>query len=163
VVITEVMADPRDAGDATGEWFELLVKAQVDLNGVVLSRTNGSTTVSSSRCVSPDAGSSVIFARSADPALNGGLPPVLGTFTFDFVNTGGALSVLGADGGLLDTMTAPAAIAATSYQLDVNKSDHLLNDVAANWCNSDGGQTWTIPDGGPGEKGTPGRANVACQ
>ena len=89
LVISEFLADP--SGSDTGsdkEWFEVYVSRQVDLNGVVAGLVAGSPKVSidDANCVTADAGSFIVFGQSDDPAVNGGLPDVVKTFTFTLKN-----------------------------------------------------------------------------
>lgn len=164
LVISEVMADPTKVADTAGEWFEVVVKNPVDLNGLILSG-GSSTTLISSTCLSFDAGTHLVFAASADPLLNGNLPPVTATISFGLLNGGGTITLTGSDGGLLDTVTYPAVTPnlGASFQLDGTKYDVLLNDNPANFCLTDAGITYgPLADGGPGDRGTPGIQNKAC-
>jgi hypothetical protein len=163
LVITEFMADPSAVLDTSGEWFEVYVAGSVDLNGVVLAGASGTpVTVVNTQCLRPDAGSHVVFARNADPAVNGALPPVMGTFGWTLANTSGTIT-LSIDGGTLDTVSySTTQGAGLSTQLDVNKYDVLMNDQAANLCRTDAGSFGTLPDGGAADKGTPGARNHAC-
>jgi Lamin Tail Domain len=165
VVITEFMAGPNGVADALGEWFEVVVKSDVDLNGMVLKGSAATTTtLSSPNCVRPDAGTHLVFARSGDPALNGGLPPVAATFTFGMTDSAGSLTISNSDGGLLDTVSwATAQTVGFSTQLDVNKYDPVLNDTATNLCRTDAGTYGVFPDGGVNaDRGTPGGINHVC-
>ena len=78
LVITEVMPSPSSVSDAVGEWFEARATRDVDLNGLGLDRA-GDTTANPNRdpvadCLHVTAGTHVVFARNADPVMNGGLP-----------------------------------------------------------------------------------------
>lgn len=162
LVITELMPDPKAVTDTSGEWFEVLVKADVDLNGLKLGYDNSSSTLQSQACIHPGPGSWVVFAKNADSAANGGLPPVAGTFGFSLGNSGPhTVKVMFADGGLLDQVAYDTANVkpGISWQLDVNNLDAISNDAAANFCNSDAG-SWTGVAGG--DVGTPGTANGRC-
>ncbi len=178
VVMTEVMSDPSIAGDTVGEWFEALVRTDVDLNGVTLANEGtGQTAITSTNCLRVAAGTYALFARSADPAVNGGLPQVTATFAFDLSNspTGGvaqsrAVRMLSQSVELdrlaypLTAGTCPSAAcpAGTSLQLDAGLTSPADNDVAANLCVTPATQRFTLADGGLGERGTPGAANVGC-
>ena len=86
LVITEVMPSPTRVADSVGEWFEARVMNDVDLAGVGVGRV-GSTSpdvISGTDCVHVRAGSDVVFARSTDPAVNGGIPAasIVGTCIF---------------------------------------------------------------------------------
>jgi hypothetical protein len=163
LVISELMPNPAVVSDTSGEWFEVHVKADVDLNGLKLGYDTASpTTLQSQACIHPGPGSWVVFAKNADSAVNGGLPPVTATFGFSLGNSSPhTVKVLFADGGLLDQVAYDTANvkAGISWQLDVNNLDAVSNDAAANFCTSDAG-TWTGVDGG--DRGTPGAANGRC-
>lgn len=163
LVVTEFMADPSSVSDALGEWFEVVAKNDVDLNGLVLQGTSGTpATVSSTSCLRADAGSHVVFAHQADPAVNGSLPAVTQTFTFSLANAAGTITLIH-DAGVIDTVSwATTQGAGASTQLDVNKYDATLNDVPTNLCRTDAGTFGTLPDGGASDKGTPGQLNHAC-
>ncbi len=162
LVITEIMADPAKVADAVGEWFEVYVKNPVDLNGVMLAGSSMNT-LSAATCLGYPAGTHLVFAASADPLVNGNLPPVTARITFGLVNSGGTISILGNDAGVIDTVTYAAATAGASTQLDGTKYDALLNDNLANFCLTDAGGTYgPLPDGGVGDRGTPGKQNKAC-
>jgi hypothetical protein len=78
VVITELHPNPMAVADGEGEWFEVLVQAEVDLNGLQLGKVPGTvlTTLSSSECLSVSPGTYVLFASSDDSATNGGMANV---------------------------------------------------------------------------------------
>ena len=85
LVITEVMANPSAAADTTGEWLEVLARASVDLNDVSIQTTSSSTRINAMDCLHVEPGDYVLLARSADPFVNGDLPPpkyVYGTISF---------------------------------------------------------------------------------
>ena len=58
LVITELHPNPMAVADGEGEWFEVLVQAEVDLNGLQLGKVPGTvlTTLSSSECLSVSQG-----------------------------------------------------------------------------------------------------------
>ena len=154
LVITEVMPDPSAAPDATGEWVEVLINRDVDLNDVGIVGASGTPVVlSSQQCARFTAGSYVIFARSTDAAMNGGLPRVDGG-SVSLTNTNGTVRViLGATE--LDSILWPSARAGRSIQLSSGLSAPTDNDVATNLC--DGNAVY-----GAGDQGTPGSANRDC-
>ncbi|MBZ4420378.1 lamin tail domain-containing protein [Myxococcus sp. RHSTA-1-4] len=160
LVLTEFMADPVAVADATGEWVEVLALADVDLNGVSLSSGSGSSTVlASTLCLSLRAGSRAVIARSADVSANGGLPVVLGTFSFNLANSAGSHMLrLSVDGRLLDAVTwTAAAVPGVASQLDPSRSDPARNDLAGSFCPAPTGARY-----GLGDRGTPGVENRPC-
>jgi len=161
LVITELLQDTSGV-DSDEEWFEVLVRADVDLNGVQLGNEGTAlTTLGGAACIRPGANSWLVFARKADPLVNGGLPAVAGTFGFALANTGPRMvRVLAEDGGLLDAVSYDTAQvkSGTAWQLDFNNLDVLSNDLASNSCFTDAG-TYAVNGG---NRGTPGAANARC-
>ncbi|WP_323378741.1 lamin tail domain-containing protein [Pyxidicoccus xibeiensis] len=160
LVLTELMADPSAVSDATGEWVEVLALRDVDLNGVTLSSgSGGSAVLTSTLCLSLKAGGRAVIARSDDVALNGGLPSVLGTFSFNLANGAGShLLRLTVDGRLLDAVTwTAAAVPGVASQLDPTRSDPARNDAPGSFCPAP-----TSARYGLGDRGTPGVENRPC-
>jgi hypothetical protein len=161
IVITELLPDSTGT-DTDQEWFEVLVKADVDLNGLKLGNEGATTTtLTSPNCIHPGPNTWVVFARKADPTLNGGLPQVTNTFGFSLANSGArSVKVLFGDGGVLDQVTYDTAQvkSGVAWQLDFNHLDPLENDSASNFCFTDAG-TYSA-DGG--NRGTPGTFNGTC-
>lgn len=154
LTITEVMPDPAATGDATGEWVEVLVNRDVDLNDLGVAGASGTPVVLASQtCVRATAGTYLVFARSTDMTMNGGLPRVDGG-TVSLTNTNGTVRLLmGATE--LDSITWPSARAGKSVQLTAGLTAPADNDIAANLC--DGNAAY-----GAGDQGTPGAANRDC-
>lgn len=159
LVLTEFMADPSAAPDATGEWVEVLALREVDLNGVTLSNEAGGTVLDSALCLSVKAGGHAVLARDAEASLNGGLPGVLGTFGSSLGNGAGAhLLKLSVQGTVLDAVSfTSAAIPGVSSQLDARIRDAAGNDAAGAFCPTPVGVRY-----GAGDRGTPGRENRTC-
>lgn len=164
LVIDEFMADPNAVTDTAGEWFEVAVKKDVDLNGIQMGNESTTKTVlndPAGKCLRVTAGSFVVFAKNATAATNGGLPAVVGTFTFSLTNSGTTARKIwlkAKDGTtLLDEVTYLASKAGASSQLKPDKTDTTGNDDAANWCYTPAGNTY-----GAGDLGTPNVVNKAC-
>jgi len=157
LVIVELMADPVLVADAQGEWFELRVNRDLDLNGLLGGR-DGLTDVlvPEGECVRVAAGARVLFARNADPVQNGGLPAVTGLFTFNLLNAGGPLMV-GVPGEPLDQVTYAPPAAGAAWSLDPDREDPVQNDVQANWCPA------TQAYNAGGDLGTPAAVNPQCE
>lgn len=174
LTLTEVMANPQAVDDPRGEWFELFAARAVDLVGLALGSEGATRTVlQGADCRSVDAGSSVLFARSADPAQNGGLPPVFATFGSSLGNEaladGGARAVVvELDGGLLDRFEyATPAAPGRSWQLSADLLAPGDNDVPANLCAGPADLSYgtgRVLDGGAVEydRGSPGAPNASC-
>lgn len=158
LVITEVMPNPAAVSDTDGEWFEIYAMNGFDLNGVGLDRagdTSKPNILESSDCIHLAAGSYAIFAKQADPGLNGGLPSgaLLGTFSFALVDNGDVRVMVGEE--VIDSIQWPSTRSGTSHALDPDKRDPIANDDPSNFC--DGNTSY-----GAGDLGTPGAANVPC-
>lgn len=166
VVITEWMADPSAVADTAGEWFEVLVKVDTDLNGIRMANEASTTLIQSQQCLPVTANSYVIFANNGNSMVNGGLPPVAATFSFGLANSGArSISLSLPDAGELDRIAYASATAGASTQLKPGFMDVMDNDNAANLCPTPTGTRYgtPLPDGGiMGDRGTPGLPNVTC-
>jgi hypothetical protein len=156
VVVTEWLANASGTDDFK-EWIELLITRDVDLNGLQLGTTPPTVraTIADAACLRVTAGSRVLLARHEVDDVNGGLPPVAHTFSFDLPNTNGTLFV-GHGGQVLDQVIYGSAAEGVATQLDASKSAPADNDVAANLCPA----TATYGDG---DRGTPGAPNRSCE
>ena len=164
LVITEVMPSPAKAADATGEWFEAKVMADVDLNGVGLDRIGDNhikpDVITSPDCLRVRAGSYVVFAKSADPAVNGKIAAssIFGTFKFAMIagapGTPGDVAIV-AGTTVVDAVTWTRSTTGKSLQLDPDLIDPSANDTESNFC--DATQLY-----GAGDLGTPGADNQQC-
>jgi hypothetical protein len=161
------MANPRDTGtDATQEWFEITNTGATafDLNDLTL-KGNAATgnTITSPACKSVAAGGFALFAHSADPLVNGGLPEIDATFTFSLAQTNGTISIL--DGVTVLDMIAwatPTQVDGVANQLRPTFTNVTDNDNAAptnttNYCVAVAGQKYGTAE----NYGTPKAVN-AC-
>jgi hypothetical protein len=161
LVITEVMPSPMAVSDTAGEWFEVKALASVDLNGLGLDRagdTSAASVINSPSCVHVEAGEYVVFAKSLDSAMNGGVTGAVATFGFSMVagsmaSPGDVQIVAGTT--VIDAMTWTASTNARALQLDPDLVDAISNDNASNYCNAT-----TMYNGM--DYGTPAAANVQC-
>ena len=159
LVITEYMANPAAVGDTAGEWFEVFVGANVDLNGLELLDDSGGalqidSTIASADCLAVTAGTYVTFARNMDMLANGGLPAVDFTYAFSMTNGGDAFGV-GVGGAVLDEVSWAAAVpnGATVSLSSTASLTPAANDDPMNLCT----ETAVYGDG---DAGTPGAANL---
>ncbi|MBP6630870.1 MAG: lamin tail domain-containing protein [Kofleriaceae bacterium] len=160
LVITEVMPSPGAVSDTTGEWFEVEVHRDLDLNGLVLDRAGDSSAgdeLQDEACLHVTAGTRLVFAKSMDPIANGMLPRVDGLFGFSMV--GGSVSSPGdvqltMNGTLIDAITWTSS-RAPALQVDPDFADATANDMPGVWCDA------TTPYGA-GDLGTPGAMNAEC-
>lgn len=159
VVVTELMPNPAVVDDSDGEWFEVWLARDIDLNGLSLGRDPAGApdlVVPEGDCQRTDGGRHLLFARSADAATNGGLPPVERTFSFTLANSDGRLFV-GYEGTLHDVVTWTTARAGVSRSLEPTTTDPTLNDDPMYWCDAAEDDTF-----GAGDRGTPGAGNGSC-
>jgi hypothetical protein len=159
LVITEVMPSPTRVPDLVGEWFEVVAKKDVDLNGLGLDRANDTQSpdvITSDTCLPLSAGSFAVFARSSDMAQNGGLPAgsVLGTFTFSLVGSGGDVQIVNG-ANVVDSVRWPASTDGKALQLDPDLEDAVANDMPSNFCDAQRSY-------GLGDLGTPAADNDQC-
>ncbi len=156
LVITEFMANPDAVGDAVGEWFEVYVAADVDLNHLQVGKTPGTVefSVRGGDCLAITAGSFVVFAASDDPLVNGNLPGVDFLMDMSLGNTGPGIFVGYAD-EVLDEITYTSAYTGASTALEPNLTDPVENDNVLYWC--EGSELY-----GDGDLGTPGAVNTSC-
>ncbi|HEX8109137.1 MAG TPA: lamin tail domain-containing protein, partial [Kofleriaceae bacterium] len=161
LVITEVMASPTRVSDAAGEWLEARVMTDVDLVGVGVGRIAGTPDViAGPDCHPVRAGSYVVFARSADPAVNGGLPAaaIAGTFRFNLISGSttapGDVEII-AGTTVVDAVTWTHSTSGAALQLDPGRIDPSANDAESNFRDA------TQPYGA-GDLGTPGAGNAQC-
>jgi hypothetical protein len=159
LVITEVMPSPAKVSDATGEWFEALALADVDLNGIGLDRAGDAARpdlVTSPDCLHVTAGAYVVFARSKDIATSGGLPAdaFAGSFKFPLVGGPGDVAILAGD-TVIDAVRWTTSPTGKSLQLDPTRTDAISNDDESNFCDA-------ATAYGLGDLGSPGVANSRC-
>ena len=161
LVITEAMPSPAAVGDTVGEWFEVRVMRDIDINELALDRANDAANpnvISSANCLRVTTGTHLLFARNTDPAMNGGLPTPTGRFTFTLV--GGSPTSIGDirllyEGAVLDAVTWTSSRSGKSLQLDPDATDPTSNDSEANFCDG-------VAIYGAGDSGTPAAANAQC-
>jgi hypothetical protein len=161
LVITEVMPSPSKVSDTAGEWFEIKALAPVDLNGLGLDRagdTANPTVIESPTCIHVDTGDHVVFAKSLDSAMNGGVTGAVATFGFSMVagstTSPGDVQIL-AGSTVIDAISWTKSTTGKGLQLDPDLTDAISNDNTSNFCDA----TATY---GLGDFGTPGAANGQC-
>lgn len=162
LAFTEIMRNPSALPDDEGEWFELTALTDgvlYQLQGCVIESDNDEPwAINDSVLVA--GGSSVVFARLLDPALNGGVPAD--------VAWGDAFNLSNGDDALiltcgLDQVDAVAwsddgfpTVPGKAMQLEPALYDTTANDDGTNWCPA---FSWY---GEAGDRGTPGATNPAC-
>ncbi len=163
IVITEILYDPHGAlAESTAEWFEVrnLADDRRSLDGCSVDDGASSTLIVG---LVMEADSFALFARSADPEVNGGLEPDA-VFDFGLANGGDTLRLRCNDTvidqvGYDDGEAFPDA-RARSIVLDPESYDARANDEGARWCL---GRDAYYDEGGPNAHyGTPRGDNPAC-
>jgi len=161
LVISEFLANPANvtgATDAQREWFEVMNTGATafDLNELTVGRIGATgTPVQSARCISVPSRGFAVFARSADPAVNGMLPSVQATFGFGLVDTSGDIQI--SDGAtVLDAVHWTGVTSGVTKQLDPKLLTATGNDDPSSFC------AGTTPYGDLTNKGSPGAANGPC-
>ncbi|MBA3394415.1 MAG: lamin tail domain-containing protein [Deltaproteobacteria bacterium] len=161
LVITEFLANPAGTTDTVREWVEIKNTGATpfDLNGLTIGRASGTgTPFNSGACVSVAGGAFGLWARSADPAMNGMLPAPDATYAIALVDSNGDIEIR--DGAtVLDATAWTTGIASgLTRQLDPDSTTAGMNDnaSAAPWCPG------TTAYGDNTNKGTPKAANVQC-
>ena len=142
LVITEFMANPGTSvatDDAGKEWFEVLVTASCDLNGVVMRRRTTTEAIPTGNdCLEVDAGTRLIFSNGI--AGSSGLPRVDYGFTFALDQTGSCLTsvplALEIDGIEIDHVCYGTAPTAASRTLMGSKTNTTDNDAESSYCTS---------------------------
>ncbi len=156
IVFNEFMPDPSAAPDATGEWIELYINSDVDLNNLQIGKTDGVAEfeIPGGDCKHFAAGSYVVLARSLDQSENGNLPRVDFVLDMSLTNSGGSMFAA-MDGQVLDSVVYSGSSAGISLSLDPSAQDTVSNDDEANWCGA-------VDAYGDGDLGTPGSTNPGC-
>lgn len=153
LTINEYMANPAAVGDSAGEWFELAVNTDVDLNGLELGASASGAPyephdiLTDATCLRVTAGSYLLFARNRAADMNGGLPPIDFPLGFGLTNTDYSLFI-GYAGKELDRASW------TSVKAGYSKS---LDPGGTTFCDAQDGDVY-----GDGDHGTPGEVNPAC-
>jgi hypothetical protein len=162
LLITEVMASPKSVTDTLGEWIEVYATTDVDLNGLSLATSTSRATLSSTDCLTVHSQTYNLLARSGDAFVNGGLPPIVSTFSVSLSSANERLRLVRGDAGI-DEAIFFGSQDGVSWQvrpdLLANPDDIrvTLNDSPDSFCKASA--SW--PDGG-GDFGTPGAPNGAC-
>lgn len=161
LVITEIMKDPLAVDGAFGEWIEIQNQSAeaVDLLGLELVDEDGDG-LQVDAPYRLEAGGFALFAASADPLVNGGLPEVVAAWgsTFSLRNSEDHITVrfgtrvydtVVYDNG--DTFPDPTGVA---FGIS-SGTDATDNDLGSSWCEATSSY-------GDGDLGTPGAPNPTC-
>jgi hypothetical protein len=151
VIVTEIMSNPVDVADASGEWFELAnVSDQlVDLGACSVGHD---VTQNALPAHALSAGSFAVVARSTNTVDNGNVP-AFATFAFGLGSSG--TIDLTCEGRLIDEVTWSSESAGHSRSLDPQFFNAVDNDNDMRWCFTT--QVYDVTD-----TGTPGAGNAGC-
>lgn len=153
LVVSELMVNPKSVADTAGEWIEVANTSgePVRLGGVTLAVGTRSCALGGELA----AAGRLVVARSADPAVNGGVEADV-TCTFTLTNTGTSVR-LATVSKTLDGVdyTGFGVPDGASLSLDPGSHDPVSNDAAGSWCPA----TSVF---GAGDRGTPGAPNDNC-
>ncbi len=155
IVITEMMPNPAELADSSGEWIELhnVSNASISLQGCTVERDSTSFTIGAALVLEP--GEFATIASSAAP----GFEPSYVHGSLGLPNSGSYLISLHCDGAVLDAVpvdssTWPAG-AGVAASLSLDHSTALDNDEVQHWCAATGEYNSDL--------GSPGAANPRCE
>lgn len=160
LVITEVMYDPKLAPDATGEYFEVYNTGNtpVDVRGFIIQSGTEKHVIGSIEPLEVAPKGYLLFARSAEKELNGGITPGYVYEKVVLSNTADSIAIYCQDflldGVAYNTTTWPHETG-KALVLDPSGYDPEKNDDPANWCLG-------YTQFGAGDFGSPGAENQAC-
>ena len=166
VIVTEIMANPNDVIDSSGEWLEVtnIGSYPVDLRGFIVKEDDDEFTesfiIQGGTGLRLAAGQSAVLCTNIDANTNGG---VRCDAAYEFGNTPGTMTLsntpdeisLLVGGALIDRVSYVEATPGRSRSLDPNSYDASLNDNDASWC--DGVSPYFGTD-----RGSPGTVNPPC-
>jgi hypothetical protein len=160
LLITELMPNPAVVNDGDAEWFEVqnVTGDQLNLRGLLIFSNNGSEDTPVDVDLLVDAGGYVVFGRSTDTGLNGGVTVAFTTPDLTLANSNDLLGLKVGD-TVIDqvqygTGGLPLSVhSGASLQLHRGATD---NGDAHDWCDG------TAPYGTGDNTGTPGTDNGIC-
>lgn len=163
IIITEIMQNPSEVGDTSGEWLELynLSDATIDIDGLVFAEADGSPSVTLDNggplMLAP--GAYFVAGPNPDMATNGGVAIDFELDGFNLSNGGDSIVII-LGGVELDRVEYDGGPIfpdpnGSSMSLDPSEFNFDTNDNGLNWC--EGSTAY-----GDGDLGTPGAANPPC-
>jgi len=158
LVISEVMYNPAAVGDVDGEWFEIYVmyEGDVDLGGLSICDNQGCTSINTSLLV--QSGSYVVVGTNADTATNGGVDVDFEYSGLNGLSNSGDVITLSYGGIIMDTVDYTLGFPNLNGESMTLGSQNLtadLNDEFFHWCAATSVY-------GDGDLGTPGAENDSC-
>jgi hypothetical protein len=162
IIITEIMQNPSQVGDGSGEYFEVYNTTHnaIDLQGWTI-KDDGSDSHTIASSVVVPAGGYAVLGNNDDTGSNGGV-----TVDYEYAqpwflgNSDDEVVLVAPDGTEIDRVnyddgaTFPDPTGA-SMSLDPDSFDATSNNDGANWCEATSSY-------GSGDLGTPGAANDDC-
>ena len=162
LIITEIMKDPKMAGDIAGEWFEVvnISTEQLTLNGWKISDLGGDEhVIQSNSDLLVEPGEIFVLGNNSDFNANGGVVVGYEFAGFTLGNGGDEVILTLPDGTVMDavhyTNDEFPDIPGRALSLEPTAFDHEANDDPANWCSSAGMMA-------NGDSGSPGFVNPTC-
>ncbi len=160
VVITEIMKNPKVAGDENGEWFEVRVLVQtVNLKNWTIKDNGGDLHVITGNGLSFQPGAMIIMGNNADTSVNGSIDVDYEYAGFNLDDSNDGIMLVAPDGTVIDqvfyNVNSFPNIPGRALSLNTNSMTASANDNGANWCPA----TMVYGDG---DYGTPGFVNNNC-
>ncbi len=149
--ITEVMANPAQALDSSGEWFELFnpTAEVIDLEGLVLSDDGSNNhTISTGTALLVNPGQYFVMARNGDSTSNGG-------FIADYVYDG---FTLGNSGDQIIFSNNLTELLRLDYSTNFSTAGKSMELIRNTMTEADYALTGAMFTYGLGDVGTPGAA-----
>lgn len=158
IAFTEIHYDPAAVPDQSGEWFEVTnysVADPYDLGGLTIADDDGgSFTIEGSLTILPL--TFLIFARSPDPDLNGGIAPDYIYGSAIALGNGGDVLAISREDTLIDGISYPPGASPPGASYSCRIGHRVLNNEPLRWYAA------TTPFGA-GDRGTPGAPNEIYQ
>ena len=158
IVISEIMYDPQAVSDANGEWIEIYNPTEISLTLENCALRDDVFTAEIEPMQLP-AGAYAVFARNADPNINGGVQAA-GTFSFSLNNSGERIRLECGD-SMIDVVNyaQDGFIDAEGRSLNLS-NDRLTaeaNNLGPAWCHG-----VELINGPGSDRGSPGGPNPNC-
>ena len=164
IIITEAMYDPEPPlSEGNAEWFEITNRGDVrrSLAGCVVRDASEQSVEIDELVMEPDA--VVLFARSDDTGLNGGLDPDF-TFGFPLNNTGRDTLELKCGEDRIDFVDIGGAgypLGGINHSIALDGRDYDEDYAGTDWC--EGYVPYFLSETGHDHYGTPGELNPSCE
>ena len=154
ILISEIMADPSQVSNSTGEWFEAFNASPVavDVNGWTIQVGTNDIVIDNGGPLPIGSGQFFVFAANGDPAANGGLVADYATGPLGLANTGTTIAILDDSGTEIDSVAYGPGTPGASINLvrSPDGSDTGLDTYVS---------TLVYGDGDLGTPGSPAKSN----